>query len=201
MGGAGGPSTTLVIPPNASPQEAAVTLAKMRFAEMEGVAAESVVATDIREMQWSSSALGCPEPGQMYAQVITPGYRIVVGTGTKQRTFHSDMGGGGKLPTVVTCEDEAVAGSPDLGGPALQKARDDLRGKVGADAGEFTVVSSHLAPVTRLVCDDAPPATPDEGPKKVILEFHIQSGDIVHVYRAWGDDILYCGTTDDLILE
>ena len=42
------------------------------------------------------------------------------------------------------------------------------------------------------------PAANAEGPRKVILEFHIRADETVHVYRAWADEILYCGTSDSL---
>lgn len=29
-------------------------------------------------MLWPDSSLGCPQPGQMYLQVVTPGYRVVL---------------------------------------------------------------------------------------------------------------------------
>jgi hypothetical protein len=34
------------------------------------VVAESVI--------WPDSSLGCPRPGEMYLQVLTPGYRVVL---------------------------------------------------------------------------------------------------------------------------
>ena len=30
-------------------------------------------------VQWSDASLGCPQEGMMYAQVITPGYKLVFG--------------------------------------------------------------------------------------------------------------------------
>lgn len=48
------------------------------------VAAESV--------NWPDTSLGCPEPGMMYAQVITPGYRIVLSCAGEAYEYHSDRG-------------------------------------------------------------------------------------------------------------
>jgi hypothetical protein len=188
------------VPEGASAEEAATILARVQFAALQGMSADGVYATDVTEVQWSNGALGCPEPGKVYPQVMTPGFRIVVSTGTAEMVFHSDKGASGRLPVVVPCPNEAVAGSPELGAPALEKAEVDLRTRLPAGA-DVAVADSFLAPVTELACDSATPAPPSGAPKKVILEFHLTSGETTHVYRAWGDDILYCGTTDDLILE
>ncbi len=43
----------------------------------------------VEETEWSDSSLGCPKPGQMYAQVITPGYLIVLSANGKEYEFHA----------------------------------------------------------------------------------------------------------------
>lgn len=42
---------------------------------------------------WNDSSLGCPQPGFMYAQVITPGYFVVVSGGGKRLEYHTDSRG------------------------------------------------------------------------------------------------------------
>lgn len=46
--------------------------------EKTGVEAASLGVTSIEERQFNDSALGCPEEGVLYAQVITPGYVVTV---------------------------------------------------------------------------------------------------------------------------
>jgi hypothetical protein len=50
--------------------------------------------------EWSDSSLGCAEPGMMYAQVITPGYRLVLTDGTRRLEYHADRRG-----RIVYCGD------------------------------------------------------------------------------------------------
>lgn len=38
---------------------------------------------------WPDGALGCPEPGTMYTQVITPGYQVVVQAGAVQYDYRA----------------------------------------------------------------------------------------------------------------
>lgn len=51
----------------------------------------SVVLVEPRE--WSDSSLGCPEPGMVYAQVITPGYLVIVAGGGQELEYHTDESG------------------------------------------------------------------------------------------------------------
>ncbi|GAC1317166.1 MAG: hypothetical protein NVSMB2_10620 [Chloroflexota bacterium] len=39
---------------------------------------------------WSDAGLGCGEPGQMYAQVVTPGYAVIVRASGRELEYHTD---------------------------------------------------------------------------------------------------------------
>lgn len=52
-------------------------------------------------VNWPNGALGCPKPGQVYTQVIVPGYRVVFARGEERWDFRvSDTGG------FILCERE-----------------------------------------------------------------------------------------------
>jgi hypothetical protein len=44
-------------------------------------------------VDWPDSSLGCPQPGMMYLQVVTPGYRLVLSAGGVSAEYHTDAGG------------------------------------------------------------------------------------------------------------
>jgi hypothetical protein len=46
----------------------------------------------VEAREWSDASLGCPKPGQMYAQVITPGYLVVLEAGGQRLEYHTDAG-------------------------------------------------------------------------------------------------------------
>lgn len=46
-----------------------------------------------QEQQWSSTALGCPEPGRSYAQIVTSGYEVEIVVGGETRIFHLSLDG------------------------------------------------------------------------------------------------------------
>jgi hypothetical protein len=74
--------------------------------DVDGVA---VVSTEFRD--WPDSALGCPVPGMMYTQVITPGYRIVVEAGGQQYDYRMNRRGSFRL-----CENPGAI--PDIRTPS-----------------------------------------------------------------------------------
>lgn len=44
-----------------------------------------------KAVEWSDSSLGCPQPGMMYSQVITPGYLIVLEADGKEWNYHASQ--------------------------------------------------------------------------------------------------------------
>jgi hypothetical protein len=70
-----------------------------RAAEDAGVPLDEVAIFEYAEEVWPSTALGCPQPGTYYAQVMTPGYRVVIHVGAEAATYHTDM-----QSTIVRCE-------------------------------------------------------------------------------------------------
>jgi hypothetical protein len=42
---------------------------------------------------WPDGALGCPEPGRQYAQVLVSGYRIRIAAGAETLEYHGSMRG------------------------------------------------------------------------------------------------------------
>jgi hypothetical protein len=46
----------------------------------------------VEPQDWPNASLGCPKPGMMYAQVITPGLLIVLEAGGSRLEYHTDAG-------------------------------------------------------------------------------------------------------------
>ena len=91
------PATATAVEPIPSP-----VVAVMQAAAREaGVPIEEVALRSYRRVEWTSSALGCPESGKGYAQVITPGYAVRLSVGGEQVEYHTDM-----RDNSVRCADE-----------------------------------------------------------------------------------------------
>ncbi len=69
-------------PLNASPispaEEQAVAAARQALAEQLSVETERITLVSVERVEFGDTSLGCPQPGMMYAQVITPGYRVIL---------------------------------------------------------------------------------------------------------------------------
>jgi hypothetical protein len=88
--GGGAPGTPIAVDPAAQPAaEAAASDAAARL----GVPRAQVAVVRIESREWPDGSLGCPQPGEMYIQVITPGYLIVVAGAGRQLEYHADTRG------------------------------------------------------------------------------------------------------------
>lgn len=58
-----------------------------------GVPSSSLLVETATAVEWNDACLGVPHPEEMCAQVITPGYRIVLTTSTETYEFHTDETG------------------------------------------------------------------------------------------------------------
>lgn len=56
-----------------------------------GVAKSEIAVGQIEEMEWPDASLGCPQPGMGYAQVVTPGYRIVLLARGQSYEYHTSQ--------------------------------------------------------------------------------------------------------------
>ena len=60
-----------------------------------GIPKSDIKVVSVEAVQWPDTSLGCPQPDRMYAQVVTPGYRIVLEAGGKTYDYHSAGAGVG----------------------------------------------------------------------------------------------------------
>jgi hypothetical protein len=137
--------------PTASPMTAArppaelVATARERLAQHLGVPAESLTLQNATQEEWPDGALGCPAAGQLYPQVITPGFLLVFSDGAKTYAVHT----GGSEQQMILCEDgqptnlanqasapatpaDAVQTSP-ANQPLVELARQALAKELGID--------------------------------------------------------------------
>jgi hypothetical protein len=66
---------------------------KQQLAVTLGQAADTLTLVSKERVEWSDSALGCPQRGMMYMQVITPGYKLTFNDGTRTYDIHTGRQG------------------------------------------------------------------------------------------------------------
>ena len=67
-----------------------VQMAKEDLARRLELSVSEISVISVEAVDWPDTSLGCPEPGMMYAQVITPGYLIVLGAAGQNYKYHTD---------------------------------------------------------------------------------------------------------------
>ena len=60
-----------------------------------GLPKSDIKVVSVEAVQWPDTSLGCPQPDMMYAQVVTPGYRIILEAGGQVYEYHSAGAGVG----------------------------------------------------------------------------------------------------------
>jgi hypothetical protein len=54
---------------------------------------DTITVVSATEQQWPDGSMGCPKPGEMYTQMIVPGYRVVLQAAGEKYAYHSDQRG------------------------------------------------------------------------------------------------------------
>lgn len=75
--------------------------AKEDIVQVARTSTDQVTVVSTEQVEWSNASLGCPQPDMMYAQVITPGYRIILEANGQTYQYHSGLDGEGPL---VQCD-------------------------------------------------------------------------------------------------
>lgn len=137
-----------------------VRLAREELARRLSVAPERIDVLETEPVEWSDASLGCPEPGQMYAQVVTPGFRVVLEARGERYGYHTD-----REQTVVLCKEEAVMGTPTASSPIepeldnlIQSAKEDLAQRLSIKPDQIEVIEARL-----VVWPDASMGCPQPG--------------------------------------
>ncbi len=73
-------------------RDAAVALAKKQLGSALSVSVDAIELDKAEAVDWPDASLGCPEKGMMYAQMLTPGYRVSLKSGGKSYAVHVGAG-------------------------------------------------------------------------------------------------------------
>jgi hypothetical protein len=99
--GAGYPGepTVAAATPNAMPARAGaeadpmIALVKQDLAQRLSVSIDQISVISAVTTEWPDASLGCPKAGLVYAQIVTPGYRITLEQAQKQYDYHTGLKG------------------------------------------------------------------------------------------------------------
>jgi len=100
------PISTAATVPNL---QSLVDKAREDLAQRLSISTSQINVVEAREVTWSNSSLGCPQPGMLYADVLTPGYLILLNANGQDFEYHT-----GKGSDIFYCENPTppFEGSP-----------------------------------------------------------------------------------------
>lgn len=184
---AGKESRGMEVPAAAEP---AVMAAKRDLASRASVKIEDVEVTSFEAVEWSDSSLGCPQPGQMYAQVITPGYRVILKAAGQTYEYHTDRGNRAVLCSGGPAEAALQKQQLDEIRGVVERARNDLAQRLNIDPTAISVAQAlPVSQVEQLAL--CPAADQLAGLGKEYQVTLTADGD-TYVYRALGESIVIC---------
>jgi len=87
-------------PPSPAQEMRVLHLAKEDLAARIGIPPDQIEVLQVRSVTWADSSLGHPRNGAIYAQMVTPGYTILLQVADKTYVYHTDTG-----HRVVYCQE------------------------------------------------------------------------------------------------
>ncbi len=175
--------------------EEVTSLVQQDLAERLGIAQDEIRIVEVKAVEWPDASLGCPQPGKMYAQVITPGYEIVLSAGGREYAYHT---GGNNL---ILCEN----GEPSMGKSEetsetltpqetalVGQAKADLRSRLKQAQAAITVqtIDPVRWPDSSLGCPQ-----PDMNYLTVVTPgylIELEAEGRTYEYHASQDQVVYC---------
>jgi hypothetical protein len=141
--------------------------AKNDLMERLGLSEDQIQVADARSVVWPDASLGCPQPGITYAQVDTPGFRVILEAAGERYEYHINPGRFAvlcergsvsvvvplKMPTIFSEEIVVTPVSGDLE-RLVDRAKKDLTRRLEITPDEIEVLRIEKAewPDTSLGC-------------------------------------------------
>lgn len=91
--------------------ETQVAASRADLGERLGISGDEIALLEARQVTWPDSSLGCPQPGMMYLQVLTPGVLIRLGAGGREYRYHG--GPRGQPSLCLSPDGEPLPGLED----------------------------------------------------------------------------------------
>ena len=124
--------------------EQVVALTREDLAQRLDIAEEAIFVRSVEPVTWPDASLSCPQPGMAYAQVLMPGFRVILEAAGQAYEYHT-----GTPQPVVLCEEDALmqdaapAGSIEPGMEALvEQAREDLAQRLSVPVEQIAVLEA-----------------------------------------------------------
>ncbi|MGH2537211.1 MAG: hypothetical protein ACRDHL_07435 [Candidatus Promineifilaceae bacterium] len=89
-GGEGGENVEAPMPGSPDSEARMTAIASQDLSARTGVDVSEISLVSAEAKEWPTSSLGCPDVNKMYAQVVTPGFALVLEADGEQYKYHTD---------------------------------------------------------------------------------------------------------------
>lgn len=121
-----------------------VVRAREDLADRLGTSPQAIELVSVESVEWPDASLGCPQPGRTYAQVVTPGFRVILEAEGERYVYHTD-----REETVVLCEEGSMMATPTGLSPVesglenlVRSAKEDLAQRLSINLEQIDVVEA-----------------------------------------------------------
>jgi hypothetical protein len=159
-------ATSTHIPVDLSPAQIAAVQA---LSESLGIPVEQIKLVSAEAVEWPDSCLGAPRPNVMCAQMITPGFKIVLGADGRQYEYHTNQDGSIIVPATLAlswqreggiagfCDDLTVYLSGEVYGSSCKSGESVAALKETLSADELTQFNDWLTQYGQVSLDASDP--------------------------------------------
>lgn len=119
-------------PPVEGTADQLVELARMDLAQRLGISPDEIDVLGVEPTEFPDASLGVPEPGQVYAQVVTPGYVIELSAEGETYHYHASED---RVVAVPEEENQSPDGSIDVEGVEVSAEQVVIRGTSTLEEG------------------------------------------------------------------
>jgi hypothetical protein len=103
--------TPISTTPAASDLQNLIEKAKGDLAQRLSIPENEIILLKATDVVWPNSSLGCPQKGMVYAEVLTPGYLIILSVENQEFEYHASRG-----TELIYCPNPTppLQGAPDI---------------------------------------------------------------------------------------
>ncbi len=187
--------TSTIFEPTVPAEAAEVTLVKEDLAQRLNIPADQIHVVSVKAVDWPDTSLGCPKPNMSYAEVITPGFEIILKADGQEYTYHTGRGKyvqcEGQWPVEAPTVPAGMDLSPEVAA-LVDKAKQDLSARAGVPAGDIAVRS-----ILEVEWRDGSLGCPKPGMSYIMMitpgyVIELEAQGQAYEYHASRNDVVWC---------
>ena len=157
----------------------------------------AVSVDSVRAVDWRDSSIGCPQPGEAYMQVITPGHKITLRVDGDVYVVHEANGNAFVCVKRKLSASEVTSQLDIEWAPQAQIARKDLAKQLGVDESQVSIVSARAETWTDSSLGCADPGKKNDEIRSQGYVLVLRHGNENYTYHTDLDRLIACPASSE----